>query len=363
MPFAPVNDQGAQLFFKDTGAPPGSPTYPTLVLVHGTVFHSDIFALMFPFVAANHFRLVMRDYPKSTPYSATELAVIQSGDFTSRSAFIAARGVEIAAFLEWFIKEHDIPPLSVVAGADGTGDIVTGGVSVSGWSYGNAIILSFLAHADKLSGQTRDFLESYLRTYIIYDAPCYAFGIPYHPELYSPLRDSTLTPKQTSEQFALWVSSYYAYSPRILSHLDSFNNMKEIITEMAKIRDPITDPPLHQTPTLLRMSAEEIASCADTEGGPRSHVPLLITLNREVYSANTHDALVAPKAWLRMRTVAVWCDMSICDCVLAAAHLTEMLKMWPSTGRKVEVRRMEGTNHFAHWESPESTVQYFASIV
>ncbi|KAH9945645.1 hypothetical protein B0H21DRAFT_744030 [Amylocystis lapponica] len=361
MPLAPVNDEGAQLFFEDTGAPPNSSTYPTLVLVHGTVFYSGIFSRMLPFVAAHKFRLVtvnLRDYPKSTPFSATDLAVIQSGDFTSQSALIAARGVEIATFLEWFIKEHNIPPLSVAASPDGTGDIVTGGVSVSGWSYGNAIILSFLAHADMLSEQTRVFLESYLRTYIMYDATCYAFGIAY------PLRDPSVgTLKHASDEVGIALSSYYAYSPRILSNLDSFSTTEELLVEMAKSQNPIVDQPPHQLPTLLRMSAEEIASCVDKEGAPRSHMPLLTTINSEVYAANMHDALIVPKAWLQMRTVAVWCDMSVCDTVFAAAQLTTMLKTWPSTGRKVEVRRMKGANHFPHWDSPESTVEYFASVI
>ncbi|KAH9945646.1 hypothetical protein B0H21DRAFT_892076 [Amylocystis lapponica] len=300
MPLASVNDQGAQFFFEDTGAPPESPCYPTLMAQSSTVF----------------------------------------------------------------IKEHDIPPLSVAAGLGGTGDVVTGGVSVSGWSYGNAFILSFLTHADKLSEQTRVFLDSYLRTFIIYDPPGYVYGVPYPPldELYSPIRDSSLTPEQVSEQFAIALSSYYAYSPRILSHLSSFNNIEEIL-EMAKSRNPIVNPPPHQSPTLLRMSAEEMASCADNEGGPRSHVSLLLAINREVYSANMHDTLIVPKAWPRMRIVAVWCDMGVCDAMFAAAHLTEMLKTWPSTGRKVEVRRMEGANHFPHWDNPESTAKYFASII
>lgn len=40
MPTAPVNDAGAELYFEDTGPPTGVAQYTTLVLIHGTGFHS-----------------------------------------------------------------------------------------------------------------------------------------------------------------------------------------------------------------------------------------------------------------------------------------------------------------------------------
>lgn len=40
MPIAPVNDDGAVLYYEDTGAPSQSTDYTTLALVHGLIFHS-----------------------------------------------------------------------------------------------------------------------------------------------------------------------------------------------------------------------------------------------------------------------------------------------------------------------------------
>ena len=41
MPTAPVDDRGTVLYYEDTGAPEGSSTYLTVVLVHGLLFHGS----------------------------------------------------------------------------------------------------------------------------------------------------------------------------------------------------------------------------------------------------------------------------------------------------------------------------------
>lgn len=39
MPTVPIGDEGAELFYADSGVPNGSTDYVTIVLVHGVVFH------------------------------------------------------------------------------------------------------------------------------------------------------------------------------------------------------------------------------------------------------------------------------------------------------------------------------------
>lgn len=41
---ASLDDKGTVFYYEDSGAPSGSPNYTTLVLVHGTCFHSGTFA-------------------------------------------------------------------------------------------------------------------------------------------------------------------------------------------------------------------------------------------------------------------------------------------------------------------------------
>ena len=40
MPYTPVGGDTAQFYYEDTGAPEGTTSYKTLVLIHGGVFHS-----------------------------------------------------------------------------------------------------------------------------------------------------------------------------------------------------------------------------------------------------------------------------------------------------------------------------------
>ena len=46
MPTAPVDDKGSVLYYEDSGAPAGSTDYVTLVLIHGTGFHSGEYTLV-----------------------------------------------------------------------------------------------------------------------------------------------------------------------------------------------------------------------------------------------------------------------------------------------------------------------------
>ncbi|KAH9945650.1 hypothetical protein B0H21DRAFT_744045 [Amylocystis lapponica] len=135
MPLAPVDDKGTQLYFEDSGAPPGCAPYPTLVLIHGTGFHGAIYSRMLSVVGTHNAR----------------------GEYAAQTVLMQERGLEIAAFLTWFIAEYDV---------------VTGGVSLLGWSHGPSILLAFLAHADKLSVQTRTRLDAYLRTFILHGESC-----------------------------------------------------------------------------------------------------------------------------------------------------------------------------------------------
>ena len=40
MPTVPVTQQGAVLYYEDSGVPGGSTDYVTIILIHGTCFHS-----------------------------------------------------------------------------------------------------------------------------------------------------------------------------------------------------------------------------------------------------------------------------------------------------------------------------------
>ncbi|TFY79113.1 hypothetical protein EWM64_g4895 [Hericium alpestre] len=103
MPLAPVKEEGAQLYYEDSGPVEGV-HYTTLVLVHGTA----IFHPMMPFAEPNGLRIVAvnrRNYPVSTADTAEDLLAIAKGSpAETQSAFLARQGLEIAEFLSWFIE-------------------------------------------------------------------------------------------------------------------------------------------------------------------------------------------------------------------------------------------------------------------
>ena len=120
---------------------------------------------MLPYAASYSVRLVrmnLRDYPGSTPYTPKELAALSSDDATQQAAATKAHGDEVAAFLEYFIKKHDIPKIVDVSGKR------TGGLALVTWSMSNIVAFSFLGNARWFPEETRSFLEQYVRAVVLY---------------------------------------------------------------------------------------------------------------------------------------------------------------------------------------------------
>lgn len=125
-----------------------------------------VYRPMIPYAAAHNLRLVllnMRGYPGSTPYTQGELESLKS-DLETQQASLAARGAEIAVFLRWFIETEKLPPIREDTGSER----LVGGLSLLSWSGGNGPMLAMFAHADKLAGETRQLLNLYLRSFVIY---------------------------------------------------------------------------------------------------------------------------------------------------------------------------------------------------
>lgn len=130
----------------------------------------ETFKMMLPFVSQHNLRFVrlnLRDYPGSSPWSQDELDGIREGRETARDT-VASMGVEIAAFLAWYIETQNIPALSSSEGIDEQGARAKGGISVGAWSMGNIASLSFLANLDKVPEATVALLGKYLRSYVMF---------------------------------------------------------------------------------------------------------------------------------------------------------------------------------------------------
>lgn len=101
-----------------------------------------------------------RDYVGSTLFTPEELSQLNSLDPQQHKTFLKARGLEIAHFLGWIIREQNIPKAS----EDGS----SGGVALLGWSAGNITTLAFLRHLDSYPSEVVAALEPYVRTNILY---------------------------------------------------------------------------------------------------------------------------------------------------------------------------------------------------
>ncbi|KAH9942789.1 hypothetical protein B0H21DRAFT_779875 [Amylocystis lapponica] len=334
MPVAPVNDQGAVLYYEDTGVPPSAPQdYVTVILLHGAMFHSGNFKHVHAYAVPNKLRLVFlnaRDYPGSSLYTAAELAALEGrqGGTDAQAAAIAARALEFVTFISWFIETQGIPPISVTSRADGT---TGGGVAFVGWSAGNLQTISLLAHADKAPEKTRALFDAYLRSLVIYD----------------PWRDPSLNIDQQTAAFLPWISGYYTQ----IDSSPDWATFEAALTERTK---------LDRAPTCSVMSAEDVAASTDVVALQRSQTTLEFmdpSVYRDVVRRALYDCCgpdsPAPGAkepiWPKMRVEVLWCGMDVGD-VVWTAHLykrdAEEARKAGKVARTVGLTRVDGANHF-----------------
>lgn len=102
-----------------------------------------------------------RDYPGSSVYSEEELSQLRSGDSELHNEFARTRAKEFATFIKNFIEyDKKLPRIS----EDGK----SGGIVLMGWSAGNNFIIPLLAYADVIDKDTREKVEPYLRSLLIF---------------------------------------------------------------------------------------------------------------------------------------------------------------------------------------------------
>ncbi|OBZ68182.1 hypothetical protein A0H81_11984 [Grifola frondosa] len=367
--FAPVDDKGTVLFYEDSGAPAGSTTYTTIVFVHGNLFHGAVFRRLAQYAASHNLRLVflnLRDFPGSTPYTPAEVEAIRSPSRKTQDDTLRACGLEIAAFMSWFIETENLPPIAEPSDACSDGAL-TGGIALLGWSSGTCITMPVLAHADKMSDDMRKLFDAHFRSFILYDPSIISTGSTLSGKLYTPLEDESLTFQERMDKFSVYVSSYY-HPLR-----DLFNNLSQSPSFHPDLN---VDP--NYIPTVGRMSPEDLRSMTDRDAVARSQ-SLFRYIDAQVYEENMRRALfdchfddgsgISKAIWPALQVRVVSCDMSTPSCVLAASILEKEYRALDDSPdkltrrRPLHVHRLEGANHFVHWDEPERFVKLLAGIV
>ncbi|KAI0337254.1 hypothetical protein BDW22DRAFT_1364336 [Trametopsis cervina] len=365
MPQAPVDDAGAVLFYEDSGAPPNSTEYTTIVLVHGMIFHSGTFHRLLPHAHTHNLRLVllnMRDYPNSSPLTPADRAALSS----TPAAALRGLAHQLAAFMAYFVRTYEIPERT----GEGKG---RGGIVLSTWSFSNTLHLALLADAHLLPRETNTLLRRYWRRSVLYDPALGNIGAAVPPGVYSPLRDPSLpSPTKRIAAFSLWVSSYFPPVPP--SSIPSYT-LADLLARQAQGSDN------ERTPSVERMSEEERKGTASGVEEVIGGVEAMRAVPRTVYEDNTRRALWEPDVdpesdanengeegrmtFPELSVLVLWFDSSIGDCIWATKllHDAHAAASPPPRSREVEFVSVSGCNHLAHWDEPERIVRALAEHV
>ena len=121
---------------------------------------------LFQYAPAYNARIIalnLRDYPKSTPYTPSELDLLLSSDPVKHAAGVRMQGLELASVLKHIVVTEKLPLVKVTADGERTGGII-----LLAWSLGNTNVLSMLGNEMYIDDTTRFILHHTLRTVVMY---------------------------------------------------------------------------------------------------------------------------------------------------------------------------------------------------
>ncbi|KAL5522412.1 hypothetical protein ACEPAG_8428 [Sanghuangporus baumii] len=329
---------------RDSGVPNESHDYVTLVLLHGFAWHSGIFSRLLPLATKFNSRIILvnrRDYPGSDPLGEDEIRSISSiGDATPDAnavlnEYMKRRAKELYDFLKTLVQEENTSR--------------TGGLVVAGWSFGAAWVTALLANAAEFSINDNQ-LGAYIRRAVLYDPPYHALGYPPPAKFYNPLSEPSLAAGEGVKLFPSWVSGYYLHG----------NSSAEL-----EHRNALPEP----RPTIETMSKEDIeAALFPPPANPGGSDQILMDtgIRCGLYAALRKAALFPPASslsnsklesyWASVTLRYVWCDRSVWEMSWGTWALQSELENAKNVGiysRKIQFVKLDGANHFAHWDQPE----------
>ncbi|KAK7025992.1 hypothetical protein VNI00_015823 [Paramarasmius palmivorus] len=353
-----LND--VQITFTDSGVPPGSTDYTTLVIIHGTLFVGgmallDIAAqtqlnapysvgfedlqVLAPSKNLRIMALNRRGYRGSTSFTPAEMDDMCQG---SRD-FLDRRMLELAEFLTTVIRIEKTPKLDT----DGRG-----GIAVLGWSLGVMTALSLFSNPSLLDFETGVLLGGYLKQCILYDPPSKSFGYSLPstfklPVVHNPFTDPAVKEEEKVSKFMFWVSS-------------AFKHRHDTITANSHEGydfDTECDNSLVGTWT-----KDRIGKYCDPDG---FRYDSIVTRNYNIQAhcrENTQRALFDVTFLPKLTFTYLWAPRSVWDTVWAFRETErlyeEYLERNKSDVRQVTFMKMDGATHFVHQESPEEFMNF-----
>ncbi|KAJ7595267.1 hypothetical protein C8J56DRAFT_921979 [Mycena floridula] len=323
-----VDSSGTVLSYTDSGNP-GTSDYVTIFAIHGTAYNNRCFKRIQAVSAAQNVRFVAVNclqYAGSSPYSETELQTLIGGSEAEKREILIKRGLEIARFVDVFIREHDIPPIS----EDGK----CGGIVLLGWSAGARETVSAIAGIDQLPPDSA--FKTHLRAHIMHEVPCIALGLQEPPLHWSPFIDSTIPRENQIAMFVVWVSSYF-------DHGDLETRDPKVLSYVA--------PSSLRRPSIYDMTAEEISEMIDE--------PALAAVAGGFVMATPEMTGIYRKACFETPGIKTTClgGTRTYSSIISAIWAIEDDNL--KHGGSVRTILIPGANHFVHWEDPEQTLKTF----
>lgn len=164
---------------------------------------------------------------------------------------------------------------------------------------------------------------------------------------YHPFRDTSLSVEERVKLAMVWLSYYFTNAGDLDQVTPEFLQTRVALHETAASQEGTMDA--SKTPTLLKMSKEEVDSSKDGDALVRSSLPILRS-SPAVFRQNFERALFDTEGVLpSVKVVVAWCDESMGDSVWAAKLINDQLKAEQPKGkirRDITMHRMEGANHF-----------------
>ncbi|KAI0786267.1 hypothetical protein C8Q75DRAFT_735003 [Abortiporus biennis] len=400
MPSVLVNDQGAELYYDDSGAPSNASVYTTLVIIHGAIFNGGIFQRVASNAASNNLRVLSvyhRDVLPSTAFTPEELRVFKSSNPHVHEAWLGERLLEYVNLLTYFVEKENI-----LAYDEGKG---TGGLSIMGWSAGNCYTIPLLGSVNTALPENKTkILEKYIRSFILFDLPYHCIGepMPTCDVLYSPLTDPSLKYPESFTKLVNWNASYYTHSPKITScfsstsvsteaNLDSFPTREKILEEglLGQVFDLIPSCTIDRIPQEIMGSIVQ-SSGKESERNPSDPPPMIFLLSPNMYRSFSDRAFPTTTTrvsgstdadedngnrplnlvWPKIKVEVLVCERTMPHCIHANLELKRRIleaegdgSRDPCESRDVRFWLLEGYNHYPHWENPEFFTKFIAGII
>ena len=163
---------------------------------------------------------------------------------------------------------------------------------------------------------------------------------------YHPFRDSSISIEERVNLAMIWLSYYFTKVPDLDQVTPEFLLSRVALHEATATQKDSVDT--SKTPTLLKMTNEELDSAKDRDALVRSSLPILRS-SPEIYRRNFERALFNTEGVLpTVPVVIAWCDETMGDAVWASKLINDRFKeKLPegNTRRDITMYRLEGANH------------------